>query len=140
MSSTHSVRGERERRLIWKCGRTIFVLQSSSDDDVYQTHDQKSVVSIPHTHRRHFISCRVFGDALRERLQDILKSKMPADIGISLFKILMLVFVFLMIPPDIMGKKKIIKHLSMPWCNARGCVHFQNQAPLNSTFHRPLFQ
>jgi hypothetical protein len=76
------------------------VLQSSSDDDVYQTHDKKSVVSIPHTHSTHFISCSVFGDNLTERksLQDILKSKMPADIGISLFKILMLVFIFLMIP------------------------------------------
>ncbi len=59
MSSRHSVRGERERRLVWKCGWTIFVLQSSSDDGVYQTHDQKLVVSIPHTHSRHFISCRV---------------------------------------------------------------------------------
>jgi len=62
------------------------VLQSSSDEDVYQTHDQKSVISIPHTHSKNFISCSVFGDTLTERksLQDILKSKMPADIGISL--------------------------------------------------------
>jgi hypothetical protein len=76
------------------------VLQSSSDDDVYQTHDKKSVVFIPHTHSRHFISCSVLGDTLTERqsLQDILKSKMPADIGISLFEMRMLVFIFLVIP------------------------------------------